>query len=28
MWALGALYFLINGGGEISIDRLLLGFEF
>jgi putative oxidoreductase len=27
MWAIGALYFLINGGGLISIDRLL-GFEF
>jgi putative oxidoreductase len=27
MWALGALYFLINGGGLISLDRLL-GFEF
>lgn len=27
MWAAGALYFLINGGGAISLDRLL-GFEF
>jgi putative oxidoreductase len=28
MWAAGALYFLVNGGGEISVDRLVLGFEF
>jgi putative oxidoreductase len=28
MWAAGALYFLINGGGIISVDHLLLGFEF
>lgn len=28
MWAAGALYFLINGGGEISLDRLVLGWEF
>jgi putative oxidoreductase len=28
MWAIGALYFVINGGGAISLDRLLLGFEF
>jgi putative oxidoreductase len=28
MWALGVLYFLINGGGPISLDHLLLGFEF
>ena len=27
MWALGVLYFLINGGGPISLDHLL-GFEF
>jgi putative oxidoreductase len=27
MWATGVLYFLINGGGPISLDRLLLGFE-
>jgi putative oxidoreductase len=28
MWALGVLYFLINGGGTFSLDHLLLGFEF
>src|SRR5688500_14550264 len=28
MWAAGVLYFLINGGGEISLDHLVLGFEF
>jgi len=28
MWAVGALYFLINGGGRISLDHLLLGWEF
>jgi putative oxidoreductase len=28
MWAAGALYFLVNGGGKISLDHLLLGFEF
>jgi putative oxidoreductase len=28
MWAVGVLYFLINGGGKISLDHLLLGFEF
>jgi putative oxidoreductase len=28
MWAVGALYFLINGGGVISLDHLLLGWEF
>ena len=28
MWAIGVLYFLINGGGTISLDHLLLGFEF
>jgi putative oxidoreductase len=28
MWALAVLYFLINGGGPISFDHLLLGFEF
>jgi putative oxidoreductase len=28
MWAAGALYFLVNGGGEISLDRLVLGWEF
>jgi putative oxidoreductase len=27
MWAIGVLYFLINGGGPISLDHLL-GFEF
>jgi putative oxidoreductase len=27
MWALGALYFLVHGGGPISLDHLL-GFEF
>ena len=27
LWALGYLYFLINGGGTISLDHLL-GFEF
>jgi len=27
MWAAGVLYFLINGGGEISLDRLI-GWEF
>lgn len=28
MWAAGALYFLVNGGGMISFDHLLLGREF
>jgi putative oxidoreductase len=28
MWAAGVLYFLVNGGGEISLDRLLIGWEF
>ena len=27
MWAIGVLYFLINGGGLISLDHLI-GFEF
>ena len=27
IWALGVLYFLVNGGGTISLDHLL-GFEF
>jgi putative oxidoreductase len=27
MWAAGALYFLINGGGAISLDRLI-GWQF
>lgn len=28
MWTAGALYFLINGGGTYSLDRLILGREF
>jgi putative oxidoreductase len=28
MWTLGALYFLINGAGPISLDHLLIGREF
>jgi putative oxidoreductase len=28
MWAAGALYFLINGGGPISLDHLLIGRAF
>jgi putative oxidoreductase len=28
MWAAGVLYFLVNGGGAISLDHLLLGREF
>jgi uncharacterized membrane protein YphA (DoxX/SURF4 family) len=28
MWTAGALYFLINGGGAYSLDRLILGREF
>jgi len=28
MWAVGALYFVIAGGGAISVDHLVLGFEF
>jgi putative oxidoreductase len=28
MWAVGALYFLANGGGPISLDHLWLGFAF
>jgi putative oxidoreductase len=28
MWAAGALYFLINGGGTVSLDHWLIGFEF
>jgi putative oxidoreductase len=28
MWAAGVLYFLINGGGKISLDHFVLGFEF
>ena len=27
MWTLAALYFLIHGGGAISLDRLLIGCE-
>jgi putative oxidoreductase len=28
MWTLAALYFLVRGGGEISLDHLLVGREF
>jgi len=28
MWTLAALYFLIHGGGALSLDRLLGGREF
>jgi putative oxidoreductase len=28
MWAAGALYFLIHGGGAISLDHLLIGRQF
>src|SRR5262245_8054520 len=28
MWTVAALYFLVNGGGPLSLDRLLLGREF
>ena len=28
MWAAGVLYFLINGGGTISLDHLLIGRAF
>jgi len=28
MWAIGALYFLVHGGGVISLDHFLLGREF
>jgi len=28
MWTLGALYFLVHGGGAISLDHLLIGREF
>jgi putative oxidoreductase len=28
MWTLAALYFLVHGGGAISLDRLLIGREF
>jgi putative oxidoreductase len=28
MWTVAALYFLVHGGGAISVDRLLIGREF
>jgi len=28
MWTLGALYFLINGAGPISLDHLMIAQEF
>ena len=28
MWAVAALYFLVQGGGAISADHLLIGREF
>jgi putative oxidoreductase len=28
MWTIAAFYFLVHGGGAISIDRLLIGREF
>jgi putative oxidoreductase len=28
MWTLAALYFLVRGGGPISLDHLLIGLEF
>ncbi len=28
MWSLGALYFLVHGGGTISLDHLLIGRAF
>jgi putative oxidoreductase len=28
MWTLAALYFLVHGGGAISVDHLLIGREF
>jgi putative oxidoreductase len=28
LWAAGALYFLVNGGGLISLDRWLIGWAF
>jgi putative oxidoreductase len=28
MWTVGALYFLVRGGGPISLDHLLIGREF
>jgi uncharacterized membrane protein YphA (DoxX/SURF4 family) len=28
MWSLGVLYFLVHGGGAMSLDHLLIGREF
>jgi uncharacterized membrane protein YphA (DoxX/SURF4 family) len=28
MWTLGAIYFLVHGGGAISVDHLLIGRAF
>ncbi len=28
MWTIAALYFLVNGGGEYSLDNLIMGREF
>jgi putative oxidoreductase len=28
MWTIGALYFLVHGGGALSLDHLLIGREF
>jgi putative oxidoreductase len=28
MWTLGAFYFLVHGGGTISLDHLLVGHAF
>ena len=28
MWTIATIYFLVNGGGAYSLDRLLLGWEF
>jgi putative oxidoreductase len=28
MWTVAALYFLVHGGGEISVDHLVIGREF
>jgi uncharacterized membrane protein YphA (DoxX/SURF4 family) len=28
MWTVAALYFLVHGGGVISVDHLLIGREF
>jgi uncharacterized membrane protein YphA (DoxX/SURF4 family) len=27
MWTVAALYFLVHGGGEISVDQLVIGRE-